>query len=92
MTTQELICTKCGICTTEPLLTPSGSHLKASCPECGAYIKFVTQGGARKLYFGKHNGKEIREVAEKDPDYLRRLIAQPWCKPTLRTAIQEAMR
>jgi len=37
----KLNCTKCGF--VDPVLTESGPHIKASCPDCNSFIKFVKQ-------------------------------------------------
>jgi hypothetical protein len=93
MSTEELICTQCGICTTEPVLSQSGVHTKASCPECGAYIKFIsTSTGPAMLYFGKYKGQTVESIAQQDPEYLRWLYAQGWTKPKLRKLIDDAFQ
>ena len=74
----------------EPLLEQRGQHLKASCPSCGAYIKFLGQGGPPTLYFGKYKGETLAQVAHTDPRYLRWLREQD-IKPALIEAINEIL-
>lgn len=40
--TLELKCYRCDK-NVEPIVTTSGPHEKASCPECGRYIKFLSK-------------------------------------------------
>lgn len=94
---EELICRSCGIVTTEPKieqipLHAGGFHLKASCPDCGAYLKFLPHGGPAALYFGKYKGESIADVAVKDAEYLRWLHDQDWVKSKLRMQIDEALQ
>ena len=83
----ELTCLKCGH-TGEPLVTESGPHRKASCPECGEYIKFLPQGGEPSLWFGKYKGKTIAEIRTADENYCRWLLTQDWLKRKDRAAIE----
>ncbi len=71
MTTETLTCNACGWAGTEPVIESSGPHWKASCPECGKYIKFVSQGDAPSLYFGKYAGRTLADVKQENPAYLR---------------------
>lgn len=50
-----------------------GIHIKASCPQCGNFIKFLPYKEPT-LYFGKYKGKTVREVADIDKEYLIWLI------------------
>ena len=39
---RELTCQRCAK-TVAPVLLKSGKHIRANCPDCGRYIKFVRQ-------------------------------------------------
>ena len=56
--------------TEEKIFTNGTKHISASCPLCGHWIKFLSQGGEDLLYFGKYEGEKISEVAKKDKQYL----------------------
>lgn len=49
-----LECPACGTHTANAIYTPAGQHIKASCPRCGAYIKFVSHA--------KFTAREIEEI------------------------------
>jgi len=70
--TKTIICKHCEIEFQEEnaKLEKKGQHIKASCPICGRYIKFVSQGGEYTFYVGKHKGKTLREVVSEDYDYV----------------------
>ena len=38
----DLVCVQCGKTYKLPLLSESGPHIKAECPKCMSYIKFVS--------------------------------------------------
>lgn len=90
----ELACNQCGVIgephTEQIPLAAGGFHLKASCADCGAYIKFLPHS-APSIFFGKYKGKTVTEIAVSDPEYLRWLARQEWCKPKLKTAIDELL-
>ena len=86
----RLFCQRCGK-EVEAVLTPSGVHMKGSCGECGRYIKFVSQGGPVKLYFGKYRDETIDEIAKKDRGYLEWLVRQEFTKPKIRESILEVL-
>jgi hypothetical protein len=45
----------------------SGDHLKATCKQCGRYIKFLPQAvGDFKLWFGRFKNQRLRDVAASD--------------------------
>lgn len=69
---------KCNHCDreVEPITEKVGVHLKASCPICKKYIKFISQGLPPMLYFGKYKGKTIQEVASLDVSYLKWLYGE----------------
>lgn len=74
---ENLVCNRCG--STKYTTTPSGPHLKASCADCGAYIKFIAQPfdpdntdlSKELIPAGKHKGKSFAQVGTEDPGYLR---------------------
>lgn len=90
------ICKKCGeildddkLKKQEVALKQGGFHLKASCPSCNNYIKFLPHSPP-KFFFGKYKGKFISEVAKSDPTYLRWLLSEK-IKPRLASDIKEAL-
>jgi len=56
----------------------TGPHLKASCNQCGRFLKFIkSKTNAEFLMpFGKYKGKSISEIIEKHPEYVRWLMQQ----------------
>lgn len=93
---ETLYCQKCQIPVSDPMIErkelPGGKyHLKASCPECGRYLKFLPTGEPPSIYFGKYKGSLVVEVVAKDPEYCRWLIQQDWLKPKLKSEIENAL-
>jgi len=67
-------CIRCAIefSDNEVIKTESGKHIKASCPKCGNYIKFIQQtepSGDDVMPFGKYKGKTASWITESDPEY-----------------------
>lgn len=56
--------------TEEKVFVNGSKHIAGYCPHCGKWIKFLPQGGEDMLYFGKHKGEKISEVAKNDREYL----------------------
>ena len=54
----------------------SGPHLKATCNQCGSFIKFIPRpDSVPTLHFGKYKGKTIESMNSKDEiNYLNWLI------------------
>lgn len=72
-------------------LKSGGYHLKASCPDCGSFIKFIGHEEPM-LHFGKHRGKTITQVAKVDKPYLKWLGGQGWLRNNkLKAAIRECI-
>lgn len=95
---EDLYCQRCQIDVTEPFIerveiknTASGFHLKASCSQCGQYLKFLPHG-PQALYFGKYKGKTLTEVVVLDPNYLRWLLTAKQAGPNLKRKIEEALK
>ena len=93
----KFICKKCGeilddckLQKQKILLNSGGFHLKASCPSCGSYIKFLPHS-TPKFFFGKYKGKLISEVAKSDPEYLRWLLSENIKSKKLVADIREAL-
>jgi len=94
-----LICPKCfkkqseteALVNKNPL--PSGGyHLIARCCQCNAFLKNLPHSeGSNKLYFGKHKGKFISEVAKTDYGYLEWLLSQD-IKESLKQKIHEGLK
>lgn len=62
----------------EPVLTPSGQHLRADCPLCKKYIKFVSHIPSDEFImpFGKYKDTKMSEVAKIDMEYLHWLYGE----------------
>lgn len=95
----ELTCQRCGLIfidiegiVEEIPLNNGGSHLKCSCPGCGKHIKFLPHAGEARLYFGKHKGKTIREVAKSNPEYLRWLLTKKIGGKKIESAIRKTLQ
>ncbi|NKE69866.1 hypothetical protein [Candidatus Manganitrophus noduliformans] len=90
---EELTCSRCGAIFSElkAKLALSGPHVKASCPECGGYVKFISQGGDPMLWFGKYRGKKLTDVVANDRQYLEWLVCQH-IQPSLRKKIKGVLR
>lgn len=69
-----------------------GQHLRADCPECGTYLKYLAQS-IPKLFFGKFKGKPVDEVAREDPRYLAWVLDKSNIRLTqsLRRSIAQAL-
>jgi hypothetical protein len=63
-----------------------GFHLMAYCYLCGKFIKNIPHAKPQVLFFGKHKGKSISQIAEEDASYLRWLSNQN-IKESLKCAI-----
>lgn len=83
----ELVCKKCS--STKYKTEMSGQHLKASCADCGAYIKFLPQPidwdtidiSKEIIHQGKHKGLTYLQVATNDPAYIRWMAENMKGKP-----------
>jgi len=76
---------------TERISLPNGGHhLNASCTFCERFIKFLPHDSPR-FYFGKHKGKNVTEVAAKDPSYLWCLSENFLKNRRLKDAVEEAV-
>ena len=52
----------------EPKMAKNGVvHLGLYCSACGTWIKWKPQGGPVKMWYGKHKGKEFKDIPK---DYL----------------------
>ncbi len=51
-------------------LPNGGHHIKATCANCGRFIKFLPQDTPR-FHFGRYRGLTVSEIAVKDFSYLR---------------------
>jgi hypothetical protein len=90
---------KCQPCLAEFVADPKprefrdGSiHHEVHCPNCRKFVRWLSQGGPLRLYFGKHKGEVLAEVAAFDREYCEWLLSQVWLKPKLRTAILEVLK
>lgn len=79
----------------EPILTPVGKHIKATCPACKQYIKFISQTPLEetRIWFGKYRGTLLTEILAKDREYLEWIMKQEDIrKRTLKERIAELMK
>jgi len=56
----------------EAIKEKSGNHLKASCPSCKRYVKFLSQSepcGDDVMPFGKYKGKTVEKICIEDEEY-----------------------
>ncbi len=73
-----LINTPCATCNSEKVTTQhislpnGGHHIKATCANCGQFIKFLPHDSPC-FYFGQYKGLSVTEVAINDFSYLK------WC-------------
>ena len=75
---------------TEKIPLPAGGfHLKASCPICGMYIKFLSHS-IPEFHFGKHKGELMADVWETNPEYMQWLLSQEDIRPTLKKQLEES--
>ena len=80
-TYMKLTCVKCGH-TGIPKTEKSNIHIKATCFECGSFIKFLPQNSNDEdfiLYFGKYKGRSVKSMVGSTTDefqYLKWLLAQ----------------
>jgi uncharacterized Zn finger protein len=95
--TEKITCKKCG---SENYVTASsGPHLKASCADCGAYIKFISKPfdpdtidlSKEIIHAGKHKGKSFAQVGAEEPDYIRWMAEnmKGWLAKVANLAIEE---
>ena len=54
--------------------------------------KFVLRNGAVVLAFGKHQGRPLREIARRHPDYLQWLLRQPDFPAEARALAEKALQ
>ena len=94
---EPIVCKKCGeiinadnLKTQQIALKQGGYHLKACCPSCQSFIKFIPHSEP-KLYFGKYKGELISEVVKKDAPYLRWLLSENLKPAKLKSDIREAL-
>lgn len=77
----KFTCAKCGFHGI-PKTEKSNVHIKASCFDCGAFIKFLSQSDTEddfKLYFGKFKGRNVKSMVgntKEEFDYLKWLLNQ----------------
>jgi RNase P subunit RPR2 len=64
-------------------------HISAICKECNYHIKYVSQGGPERIYFGKHKGEKIEDIYHNDKGYLLWLLKQEWLENNLKITIQK---
>ena len=67
-------------------LSQSGNHLRADCPMCGRFLKFVRQSepsGDEVMPFGKHKGEKISDIVTEDNNYAQ------WASENLKGRFKE---
>jgi hypothetical protein len=66
------------------------THLERRCSKCYKYLGYQPQEREDyTLFFGKHKGKTIKEIAEVDKEYLEWLSKQTWLKDKYKIAIDK---
>jgi hypothetical protein len=81
----KLTCSKCGH-TGIPKTEKSNIHIKASCFECGSFIKFLPKNSDDEdfiLYFGKYKGRSVKSMVGSNVEefqYLKWLLNQDYIK------------
>lgn len=90
----EKTCKKCGSVfsdykTEDRIISNGTMQRKASCPECGAYIKFLPHTEP-KMYFGKFKGETLSWIAENHRWYLTWLLTTN-IKNNLRENVEKAL-
>jgi hypothetical protein len=67
---ETLICKKCGFtCDSDTAIkTVSGKHLKASCPNCHSYIKFLKQNNGESMNANFNLFKNNKKTSSNSPD------------------------
>jgi hypothetical protein len=92
---EPLTCHGCGWHgpASDSILTRSGDlHIRADCPDCGRYLKFVAQHEPT-LFFGKYRGKTVAEIAAADRGYLEWLVSDkgPRLSGSLRKSVEQVL-
>lgn len=83
----DVICQNCGSVNDYRTVMRANQNT-AWCNGCDKYIKNVSQGKPPTLFFGKYKDRIIATMLHKDEvEYLRWLVAQPFCKNLLRSQI-----
>jgi hypothetical protein len=91
MNDKELFCQKCETVwkISDIKLTQAGQHIKASCPMCDRFLKFLQQtppSGDDVMPFGKHKGEKVSDIVLKDNNYAQ------WASEKLKGRYQEAFK
>ncbi len=84
---------KCNRCQkdVEPILSASGKHLRADCPDCGKYIKFLPQMDIdHEMPFGEYKGKKISEIEDKK--YLKWFLKNIKSSPGIKFAVENKLK
>ena len=89
---EEVVCVRCGT-VNEYDVSRSGDHIKATCQNCGKYIKFLKQniqGGKLKddslMPYGKHKGTKLANVPS---EYLRWMYENDKLNDALKEYVDE---
>jgi hypothetical protein len=89
-----LHCKQCAV-DVQPVIKKRSIHNSAFCPICDSYIKHVQQVGTDfQLWFGKHNGEMVSDVAKtKDGyQYLVWLLKNFNFKPKQKSILEEILK
>lgn len=88
----SLTCKKCGVID-EVIISQQGVHVRADCRACGAFIKYVPQGIAPTLYFGKYKDRKIASMTDDEEiHYLQWLTIQTWLKPKIKEQVDAHLK
>ena len=93
---EEVVCVRCGT-VNEYDVHRSGDHVKATCQNCGKYIKFVrqakTEGDALKddsvMPYGKHKGEKLIDIPD---EYFLWMYDNDKLSPPLRKYVEDSFQ
>ena len=85
----ELACKKCGAVNEVEnlIITPAGKQIKASCPDCEAFIKFMAQDTVPRVY--DFERKTMIYLTDAETPLLQYHLEFYKTKPELKSAIRE---
>ena len=70
---------KCGHCAKDVKyeIKKLGQHMKATCPDCGKFIKFIEHTPKEKylMPFGKYKGQKLIDIVNEDQQYFEWVLS-----------------
>lgn len=87
--TTELVCTKCGVISPVELLDYefNGPRVRANCPDCGAYIKFMPTAKTWRIFYNAKFG--LVEIEKIPTDRLTWHLKNVKTNDDIRNAIEQ---